>query len=73
MSKANTQIEWVQAELAAGRTVTSWRAIQEIGATRLSAIIYTLKEEGMDITKEMVEVENRFGSKTHIAEYSLVK
>ena len=47
-------------------TITSWEAIKEYGATRLSAIIYNLRHKrGMDIRNERVNFTDRYGTKSH--------
>lgn len=38
--------------------ITSWDAIKLYRATRLSAIIYNLKKEGLQIDTEMVNTKN---------------
>lgn len=48
-------------------------AIKRFGATRLSGIIYVLKERGFGIETELVEVKNRYGHITRVAVYHLVK
>lgn len=52
-------------------SITSWEAIQEYGATRLSAIIFNLRNRGMDIRTERVDFTDRFGSKAYYAKYVL--
>jgi len=43
-------------------TITSWEAINLYRATRLSAIIFILKERGWSITTQMVfEEKTRYG------------
>lgn len=54
-------------------SITSWEAIQEYGATRLSAIIYNLRYKyGMNIITEEVVFTDRFGSKASYAKYILI-
>ena len=48
-------------------------AIEKYGATRLSGIIYVLKEWGFGIETEMVQGKNRYGHITNYAIYHLVK
>lgn len=53
-------------------SITSWEAIKEYGATRLSAIIYNLRYKyGMDIDTEQVIFTDRFGSKASYGKYIL--
>ena len=51
--------------------ITSLEAIEEYGATRLSAIIYNLRRRGLDIRTETIEFTDRFGSKATYAKYIL--
>lgn len=54
-------------------SITSWEAIQEYGATRLSAIIYDLRHYyNLEIKSERVEFTNRYGTKSSFAKYILV-
>ena len=50
-------------------SITSWEAIQLYGATRLSAIIFNLRNRGMNIETTMIEFTDRFGSKAQYAKY----
>ena len=52
-------------------SITSWEAIVEFGATRLSAIIYNLRKKGYNIETNDVIVKNRYGNATVIAKYAL--
>jgi hypothetical protein len=54
MKKLETQKQKVLWHLRNHKSITSWEAIQNYGATRLAAIIFNLKAEGVDIftTKE---------------------
>lgn len=66
MNKTNS----IQLHLIEKGSITSWEAIQLYGATRLSAIIYNLRNQrGMDIRTERVEFTDRFGSKASYAKY----
>lgn len=53
--------------------ITSWEAIKEYGATRLSAIIFNLRNEGYNIVSIDTKVTNRFGRSVSIATYKYVK
>lgn len=55
------------------KKITSMEAIKKYGATRLSGIIYVLKERGFGIETEMVQCKNRYGRITNYAIYHLVK
>lgn len=62
MNKTNA----VQLHLIEKGSITSWEAIKEYGATRLSAIIYILRHKrGMNIRNETVKFTDRYGTKSH--------
>ena len=65
MNKTNA----VQLHLIEKGSITSWEAIKEYGATRLSAIIFNLRARGMNIETERIDFTDRFGSKAHYAKY----
>lgn len=58
-------------------SVTSLEAIRDLGNTRLSATIFTLRKEGYNIDSDMVKVKTRFKKAngdsvfTEVARYSL--
>jgi|TARA_R100001086_G_scaffold250031_1_gene192755 hypothetical protein len=52
--------------------ITSWEAIKEYGATRLSAIIYNLRNDGYIIDTNMKTSINRFNRKVNYSEYVLI-
>ena len=49
--------------------ITSWEAIKEYGATRLSSIIHNLRKENYNIVSIDTQVVNRFGRSVNIATY----
>lgn len=54
--------------------ITSWEAIKEYGATRLSAIIYNLRHVyGMNIENKIEIFKDRYGNMCHYVRYILVK
>lgn len=53
-------------------SITSWEAIKEYGATRLSSIIFNLRKT-MDIKTRDVVFTDRYGHKSSFAEYYIVK
>lgn len=55
-------------------SITSWEAIKEYGATRLSSIIYNLryKYDMKIINKDEVFID-RYGTKSYFSRYILVK
>ena len=50
-------------------SITSYTAIKEYGATRLSAIIFNHRKEGYDIDSLPLVKKTRFGRNTTIAKY----
>ena len=73
MSKNKSQISDVIHHLRKYKSITSMEAIKRYGATRLSSIIYVLKERGFGIETEMTQGKNRYGHVTSYAIYHLVK
>ena len=73
MAKNKSQISDIIHHLRKYKSITSMEAIRRYGATRLSGIIYLLKERGFEIETEMVETKNRYGHVTRIAVYHLIK
>lgn len=69
---AKTQAAEVLAHLQSGKTITSIEAINLFGATRLSAIIFDLRQAGQNITTNMVTGKNRYGNSTQYAQYKLI-
>lgn len=52
-------------------SITSWEAIQEYGATRLSAIIFNLRHSGWDIPDVWEEYTDRYGETVRFKRYIL--
>lgn len=64
--------EAVALHLLEKKQITSWEAIKEYGATRLSAIIFRLRHQrGMNIRNERVNFTDRYGTKSHYDIYIL--
>ena len=49
--------------------ITSWQAIELYGATRLSAIIFNLRERGYEIDDIWMEGEDRYGNPSRYVKY----
>lgn len=64
-----TQIAWVYAQLKKGRTLTPITAMEGCGTMRLAAIIYNLREKGVNI--RTTQQKTRTGS--GYASYKMVK
>ena len=54
-------------------SITSYQAIKEYGATRLSAIIFNHRKDGYDIESIPLKKKTRFGRTTTIAKYKYLK
>ena len=54
-------------------TITSYEAIKEYGATRLSAIIFNHRKDGYEIESIPIKKKTRFGRTTTIAKYNYLK
>ena len=65
--KKKTQDEVVLERLLNGEGITSLQAIKLYGITRLSAVIFRLREECF-VLDEWVKVKSRYG-KTHVKRY----
>lgn len=68
-----TKIEKVRNHLLENKKITSWEAIQLFKATRLSAIIYELRDKGMNIETIMKTAKDDEGHSYPYAEYVLVE
>lgn len=53
--------------------ITSWEAFMEYGITRLSAVIYILRDCGYSIESKPKHTKNRYGNSTNFVEYILDK
>lgn len=70
--KRVTLYDRVENYLKENGSITSWEAIKEFGATRLSAIIYVLRNEReMNIDTIYETGKNRYGDKITYAKYTL--
>lgn len=68
-----TQTALIKKHLNKKGSITSWEAIQRYGCTRLSAKIYDLRKEGMNIKTEHVTKKNRYGYLVTFAKYIRVR
>ena len=66
-----TKTERVKNHLIENKSITSWEAIQLYRATRLSAIIFNLRHEGMNIRTELKQGKDDEGRSYPYAEYIL--
>lgn len=67
MNKTQAVLEWLKTHAS----ISSMEAIQNFGATRLSAIIFKLRQRGYNIETVKCEGTDRFGNKMQFARYYL--
>lgn len=68
-----TKVGLVQEHLENEGSITSLEAIKLYGATRLSAIIYILRNRGFEIENHWEECLDRYGNNTRFVRYTLTK
>ena len=68
-SEIKTQKDEILYHLKIYGSITSWTAIQDYGATRLSAIIYDFRNQGYQIDSIEIPWTTRLGRNTTITEY----
>ena len=79
MSKKQTHKTRLLQYLKDYKSITSLEAIRDLGNTRLSASIFTLKEDGYNITTENEQVPTRWKNQdgssrtTTVAKYKLTE
>ena len=66
-----SQNEKIKAHLLSGRSITPLDALYQFGCFRLSARIYDLRDQGMNIISTTVEILSD-GRKKHITKYSII-
>jgi len=72
--KNKTKTSLVLSHLNRYGSITSWKAIESYGATRLSSIIHNLKHKReLNIKTHKIEFVDKFGNKGTYAKYQLVK
>ena len=62
-----TQIGQIKEYLLAGNSITPIEALNMFGAFRLAAIVFTLKEQGLNIKTDIISKDNR-----RFAKYSII-
>lgn len=67
MTQTDAVLEW----LKTGDSISSFEAFKELGVTRLSAIIFSLRKKGYNITSEDEKTVNRFGGTVVFSRYKL--
>jgi len=69
--KKMTKTKQVLEHLQNYGTITSWQAIQQYGATRLSDIVFKLRKRGYDIETKTELTKDRNGNVCQYAKYIL--
>lgn len=69
--KKFTQEDAVRQHLLKYNNITSIEAIMRYGATRLSAIIYNLRRQGLNIVSKYETTQNRYNTHTNYVRYIL--
>ncbi len=67
MTQTQAVLDWLRTHAS----ISSMEAIQNFGATRLSAIIFNLRKRGYNIETVMVDGRDRFGNQMKFARYYL--
>jgi hypothetical protein len=75
MENILSQNKRIKAHLLSGKSLTSLDALYQFGCFRLSARIYDLRDEGMHIQAETVEITSKsvYNGKKRVTKYSLRK
>lgn len=73
LPKKNTYTYQVMQWLKRGLTITSKQAIDNFGCTRLSAVIFRLRNDyELPIKDQLIPVKNRNGRTVKVARYELI-
>ena len=54
-------------------SITTFQAYSDLGVTRLSAVMYNIKKDGIKVKTETGKAKNRYGDSTCFARYSFVE
>lgn len=73
MKKENSARNDIIKHLRKHKKITSIEAINKYGVTRLSGVIYVLREKGFVIKTEIKCGKNRYGHVNNYAVYHLIK
>ena len=66
-----SKIQKVRQHLESGKSLTSLQAFTKYGSLRLAAVIYELKNKGLKIKSEIVNVGTK-KKPTNVAKYSII-
>jgi len=65
------QTERLRKHLESGSSINPLQAWKELGIYRLSARVFDLRQAGVDVSGEFVEVQNQYGEKCRVKQYSI--
>lgn len=68
-----TKTQAIKNHLLENKSITSWQAIQQYGETRLSAVIFILRNKGWNIESVWKEGKDRNGNDCRFVEYMLME
>ena len=71
--RKGSQMKDIKTHLRRHKSISSLEAINKYGATRLSDIIFRLRNRGWVIQTETVNGKNRYGNITNYALYHLIQ
>ena len=54
-------------------SITSLDAFRDLGITRLSAVVFDLRQEGYNVQSETIGAKNRYGEIAHFSKYYIPK
>lgn len=66
-----SQVRLVEKHLNKKGSITSWEAFEKYGITRLSAVIYILRQDGQNIKSISTTKKNRYGHSVTFSTYTL--
>lgn len=72
MNKMN-QRQRVLAYIKKFGSISSMEAFQDLGTTRLSAVIFDLRKKGYPIASRTEKVKNRFGETVYFSRYFMLE
>jgi len=72
-NKSTTKAKLVTQHLIEKKEITSLDAIKLYAATRLSAIIFNLRQKGYAITTIPIKIKDKYGNECTFANYKLLK
>lgn len=72
-SKNNTKTADILAYLQTGKPLSSLEAFKKFGATRLSAVIFSLRKQNYNIESVPRSTIDRYGRRVHYVDYIMAQ